>query len=1201
MHHIRKLELFGFKSFCDRTRIVFHEGITAIVGPNGCGKSNIADAIGWVVGEQSAKTLRADRMEGVIFSGTQSRKPTNVTEVVLTLSFDPSYPVPGPLSLNPEEFTVSRRLYRSGESEYYLDGRRCRLKDISALFEGSGLGPNSYALIEQGRIGQILSSKPADRRSLIEEAARITLFKSRRYAAEMKLEMAQANLLRVSDIIREVARQLNSLRRQAAKARRYSRLREELRGIHKLKYALERMELQEKTRECMGRFDAACRHEQAVLAALTREEAARSTCRETCGREETAVGELRDRVSSLKVAAGALQSERQRRESRKQDLQNRLAELERDIRAVQERAQLAGREHERLATLRRSLSAEIAAEQAILEREQARSDAVQEAIVDTEAKMEELRAFLLNRAGQLSELRTVLARCQENLQRIAAHSGRVEEERQSQARERAALSSQLGELRGRWDKTTSQLKDLDRQRAEAERRAAELDKLAGQVAAELAALQEEHSIMQHRHSSLDEVERRRSNYSEGVQKYLSAKVPGEEALSVRTLADHIETDPLFEAAVEDYLNDPLQYILVPGLDEAKRSIERLKRVGAGRCTFMTLTDGHLKESRADRPALSGEGVIGYLDQVLRMRDDVKQAFERALPEYASTIVVSDLNTAFRAAESTGGSSFLTLAGEAYSPRGTLSAVGERKSMAGFLSLKREKRDLEERLAALRERIEKMKEELSRVKQDQAEVAEALRILSTESRDRDIEFALLRHQVERLEAELQKTEQTEKVSTLELSQLQNERVEFETRLNNAESDIGEIERRSRSGGEEIVQLAARLESLKTESAALSKTLAGLTSAYAVKQERFSATETDLQRLSGEIDEMQKRVGANQSESAATLQAIAGLEQGILEGEKEIAEHASQIAGAEAGLNQHMASLAAQREELAALEERLRELHAEREAAMDSRSRVEIERTRLETDSDHLEKSCRDEFHLPLSQIVAQIPDDSRQRPLEEVTQAYQQLRERVENFGPINMRALEEYQELDERHTFLTRQRSDIDKSIADTQRAIAEINRRSVEQFREAFTVIRQNFAEVFRMLFSGGQCDLRMLDEEDVLESGIDIIAQPPGKRLQNVLLLSGGEKALTALALLVAIFRYRPSPFCVMDEVDAPLDDANIQRFTSLIKGLSEQTQFILITHNKKTMEIAEALYGVTMDEPGISQVVSVNFRPQLRAVAS
>jgi chromosome segregation protein len=427
------------------------------------------------------------------------------------------------------------------------------------------------------------------------------------------------------------------------------------------------------------------------------------------------------------------------------------------------------------------------------------------------------------------------------------------------------------------------------------------------------------------------------------------------------------------------------------------------------------------------------------------------------------------------------------------------------------------------------------------------------------------------------------------------------VEFETRLNNAESDIGEIERRSRSGGEEIVQLAARLESLKTESAALSKTLAGLTSAYAVKQERFSATETDLQRLSGEIDEMQKRVGANQSESAATLQAIAGLEQGILEGEKEIAEHASQIAGAEAGLNQHMASLAAQREELAALEERLRELHAEREAAMDSRSRVEIERTRLETDSDHLEKSCRDEFHLPLSQIVAQIPDDSRQRPLEEVTQAYQQLRERVENFGPINMRALEEYQELDERHTFLTRQRSDIDKSIADTQRAIAEINRRSVEQFREAFTVIRQNFAEVFRMLFSGGQCDLRMLDEEDVLESGIDIIAQPPGKRLQNVLLLSGGEKALTALALLVAIFRYRPSPFCVMDEVDAPLDDANIQRFTSLIKGLSEQTQFILITHNKKTMEIAEALYGVTMDEPGISQVVSVNFRPQLRAVAS
>jgi chromosome segregation protein len=522
-------------------------------------------------------------------------------------------------------------------------------------------------------------------------------------------------------------------------------------------------------------------------------------------------------------------------------------------------------------------------------------------------------------------------------------------------------------------------------------------------------------------------------------------------------------------------------------------------------------------------------------------------------------------------------------------------------MAGFLSLKREKQDLEERLAALRERIQKTREALTRVRQEQAEVAEVLRILSTESRDRDIEFALLRHQVERLEAELQKTEQTEKVSTLELSQLQSERVEFETRLKDAEKDMGEIEQRSKSGGEEIVQLAARLESLKAESTAVSKNLAGLTSAYAVKQERLSATETDLRRLSGEIDEMQRRLEANQNESAATLQAIAELEQGIQEGTRRIAEHESQIAEAEASLSRHMAALTGQREELEVLEERLRKIHAEREEAMDSRSRVEIERTRLENDRDHLEKSCRDEFHVPLAQIVDQIGEDSRQRRLEEVTQAYQQLRERVENFGAINMRALEEYQEFDERHMFLTHQRSDNEKSIADTQRAIAEINRRSVAQFCDAFTAIRHNFAEVFQLLFGGGQCDLRMLDEEDVLESGIDIIAQPPGKRLQNVLLLSGGEKALTAIALLVAIFRYRPSPFCVMDEVDAPLDDANIQRFTSLIKELSEQTQFILITHNKKTMEIAEALYGVTMEDPGVSQIVGVDFRPQLRAVAS
>ena len=1200
MHHIRKLELCGFKSFCDRTRLVFPAGITAIVGPNGCGKSNLADAISWVVGEQSPKSLRADRMESVIFNGTQSRKPTNLAEVVLTLSLGPDYPVPEPLSLDPEEFTVSRRLYRSGESEYYLDGRRCRLKDVMALFEGSGLGPNSYALIEQGRIEQILSSKPADRRSLIEEAARVTLFKSRRLAAEAKLEMAQANLVRVNDIVHEVTRQLNSLRRQAAKARRYQRLREQLRDLHRLRHALELRELQAKIAATAGELDAARAREQAILSALAREEEARGACRAECGAEESAVGELRERLAALRVALGTLRSEREGRESRKRDLRNRLEELARELEAVTERARLAERERERMAVLEAELGREIADEQAVLEREQARSRAVQEAIAGSEARIEELRAYLLNRAGQLSELRGVLARCQENLRRIAARSQRVEEERRAKEKEREALAARLEEARTQAAGTAARLEELQRRRAAAERRAAELEKLAGEAAARLAASQEEYGIMRHRLSSLKEIEQRRSNYSEGVQKFLSARLPGEEAPAAQTLADHIEPEPAFEAAVEDYLNDPLQYILVGGLEEAKRSVERLRRIGAGRCTFMTITDGHWNDERRRRPALSGEGVIGYLDEVLRMRDDVRAAFERALPEYAATVVVSDLNTAFRAAESTGGSRFLTLAGEAYSPRGTLSAAGERKSMAGFLSLRREKRELEKRLAVLDGNIRKSQSELARLRQEQAEAAGTLQELSAEIKDREIESALLGQQVESLQAELLKIEQAGNVSSQELAQLQNERDEFSTRLSDAERDMGEVEQCSKSGEEEMGLLSARLASLRAESLELSRKIASLASAHAVRQERVSAVQAGLARLSGEIREIRARMEAYRNESSAAQEAITGLERDILQGGRGIAEHEERIAAAETELSGRSAALSARRAELAAFEERLRSLHAEREQAMDVRSRIEIERSRLENDLDHLERSCREEFHLPLARIAEEVGEQGLQRSLDEVSENCRQLRERIENFGAINMRALEEYRELEERHTFLTQQRADIERSIADTQRAIAEINRRSLEQFNEAFTSIRRNFAEVFRQMFGGGQCDLRLLDEEDMLESGIDVVAQPPGKRLQNVLLLSGGEKSLVALALLIAIFRYRPSPLCVLDEVDAALDDSSIQRFTSLITELSGQTQFLLITHNKKTMEIAETLYGVTMEEPGVSQIVSVDFRRRLRALA-
>ena len=1200
MNQIKKLELVGFKSFCDRTHIPFHEGVTAIVGPNGCGKSNISDAISWVVGEQSAKSLRTDKMEGVIFNGTQARKATGYAEVVLTMALDNAIEIPG-VELNPEGFTVGRRLYRSGESEYLLDGRRCRLKDIQALFEGTGLGPNSYAILEQGRIGQILSSKPAERRSLIEEAARITLFKSRRYSAEVKLELAQQNLLRAHDIIREVVRQLNSLRRQAAKARRYNRLREEMRSIQRLKVGMEERRLRAKLLDCSARFSGAQEQEQSILSELSAGEASRDAARGACGVHEEEVNKTRDRLAGLKVDAGNAQNMLENQETQRLGLIARCGELEREQKAIEDRRVLIEHEIERLRNSSQALAGEIAREQEALDAEQGKSELLQEAIRQTEAQIDELRSFLLTGAGKLSDLKNLQARCQENLQRVAARAERLEGEGLAKARERAERAVELEQARGDYAAKEQRRRDVAENCEALEAGIAGLAARVEQVSAELAEQVNEHGLMQHRYSSLEEVERRRSNYSEGVQKFLSTRIPGEEAVQAKTLADHIETDPAYEAALEDYLNDPLQYIIVKDRDDAVHSIDRLKRIGAGKCTFMTIRNGHSKHDHSPRPQVSGDGVVGYLDDLLRMSADIKEAFERALPEYASTLMVSDLNTAFRVAETVSGANYLTLSGESYSPRGTLSAVGERKSMAGFLALKREKRELGRKLNALQEKIQATRAEAANLKQEQAAAVESLKALTAESRKLDVETAVKGQEVARLQAELEKLGQAETVANSELQQLAEEKLSLETKLREAAAEMKVIEERSGSSAEELNELNTRLQSLRSESAALSKELGILQAAHAVKQERRSGMETDLRRLASELDEVHNRADVNRSEAALAVKRIGELEIAQLEVKGRI-EHCSRLIGeTAAALESGQQELASHRAALAGVEEQLRVLHARREEAMGVRGKIEIEKTRLESDLEHLERSCQEEFHLSVAEVVAEIQDSDWQREYEEVVNSHDRLREIIENFGAINMRALEEYKELEQRYQFLNGQRLDIEKSIADTQKAIAEINRRSVEQFEDAFKAIRQNFQEVFQILFDGGQCDLKLLDDGDVLESGIDIIAQPPGKRLQNVLLLSGGEKALTALALLIAIFRYRPSPVCVLDEVDAPLDDSNVKRFTRLISELSKSTQFIIITHNKSTMEAAQTLYGVTMEEPGVSKILGVDFGRHQEAIAS
>ncbi|MDR0842888.1 MAG: AAA family ATPase, partial [Acidobacteriota bacterium] len=755
MNQIKKLELVGFKSFCDRTHIPFHEGITAIIGPNGCGKSNISDAVSWVVGAQKAKTLRTEKMTEVIFNGTEKRKPTNFAEVLLTLSLDTTVEVPGFPDLDHDNFTVGRRLYRSGESEYYLDGRHCRLRDLQTLFEGTGLGPNSYAILEQGRVGQILSSKPAERRSLIEEAARITTFRSRRMSAETQLERAQQNLLRVVDLEQVAARQMSSLHRQAGKAQAYGRLRDELRAIHKLKIGMEDRSLRKKLNECAERFHSAEEREQGVLEELTAAEGARDAARNACGVQDETVNQLREQLSVLKMDVQNAKNMRENQEIQRQGQVRRTGELEREQVSISERGQTIERDIERLAESSRAIEEQIAREKLAAEAQQVKSERQQETIRETEREIDELRSSLARGAGDLADLRNQQARCQENLRRITERTDRLDREREIKSEESRTRMTELEGARQALETQNVRREEAAVQCAELEsdirRRAARIEELS----TELTAAEMEHGQMRHRFESLEEIERRRSNYSEGVQKFLSARLPGEQAYQAKTLADYIDADPAYESALEDYLNSPLQYILVDSRDDAVSSVERLRRIGAGKCTFMTLGNGHSAHAPSGaRPQLRGDGVIGYLDGLLQMNADVKQAFERALPEYASTIMVSDLDTAFRVAEQNGGGgSYLTVSGESYSPRGTLSAVGEKKSMAGFLALKREKRELEKKLELLKGKIEAGRVEIGNLKQQQAVATEELKTLTAEARQLDTAIALAKQKIENLEREL----------------------------------------------------------------------------------------------------------------------------------------------------------------------------------------------------------------------------------------------------------------------------------------------------------------------------------------------------------------------------------------------------------------------------------------------------------------
>jgi chromosome segregation protein len=1276
---LRKVEIVGFKSFSDRTVVTFSgSGTTCIVGPNGCGKSNVVDAISWVLGEQSHKSLRAGRMADCIFNGTVKRPPLGMAEVTITmedaelaeaarfvlesamiedavetsttaspatngdaasaddsniqiLSLDPATapesqqqegaaeldsvlhpdessatapeflkgkrrkkggdkPV---LATKPGEVVVTRRLYRSGQSEYLINGRIARLRDIQEMFMGVGLGPDSYAIIEQGRIGLILSTKPMERRAIIEEAAGVTKFKTKKRLAEAKLESSKLNLARVNDIVVEVEKQLGSLKRQASKARRYAEIRDQMRGIV-------RQMLAGKARE----LDAEAERIAKQLTELT---AAETQHAQTIQQQEGDQDRLNQRIYELDA------------EIRQNQNVLNLTALEVD--RTENRIAFNQQRATELGSRRTQISSEMAEAAAQATEWQARSTTQQLAVTSLHdesgvlsARVDELSVRAESRATQIQESEARI----EELRRSASEAGdsllRLHGE-QKQAEE--ALVHHLDSLRKReanehelletsirirddadqaaydWEAASGKLNALSQNAAALQSRIADLRQQREATTQKADVLRDSLSGVRARHETLTQILNDRSYTADAVQKLFAAneRGGGQSFRAVGVLADYAEVEEQHEAAIEQYLRDELEYVVVETFDHARAGVSLLRDEVGGRATFFVDSLRNLRLAEYE-PIINfhiEDGVISRLDKLVGFRDPLGAAAKQFLPRLRSAYLTNSSAAAETLARDNPQFAFVAPDGTCYQGR---MVTGGRADEAGPLGMKRELRALDADVLRIEHESSEAQAALAQVSTELRETEQSLEQITLQQRDAERNVFSATHRHEHMQSELARL-------GLELTVCQNELLRLRKDSEDARMRAEQAKHQhaaaaiSRAGAEAestrlIEQLALLRSSVHTEQNELATGRAEL----AALNERLSAAEGLAARLQEERAELDRRETLLLQQESSIWDETAAL----TKQSEELAQQLEGLRGEKLRLEVRQRQLEQEwdsgRTRVTQMEDHLRAGRQSLQELREQRSHAEVDHARNDSDRQHLRETCMTEVNAQPEDLIATEAAFMTGEELAIAETNYREMKQRIEAMGPVNMMALEEFNECEQRFTFLTRERDDLLKSIADTQQAIAELDLVSREKFEQAFNAINANFSEAFHTIFGGGMAEMRLTELDSSGDAGIDVVASPPGKRMQNVLLLSGGEKAMTALALLIAIFRYQPSPFCILDEVDAPLDEANVGRFTRLVGDMSGQTQFIIVTHNRKTMETGSVLYGVTMQEPGVSKLVSVRW---------
>ena len=1177
--YLKNIEVQGFKSFANKINFQFHNGITGIVGPNGSGKSNVADAVRWVLGEQRVKQLRGASMQDVIFSGTENRKPLSYAYVAITLDNTDHQ-----LATSFDEVTVARRIYRSGESEYLINGSSCRLKDVNELFYDTGIGKEGYSIIGQGQIDKILSGKPEERRELFDEAAGIVKFKRRKAAAQTKLENEKQNLVRVNDILSELEKQLGPLERQSETARQYLRKREELKRFDVNVFLLENARLREQLGDVEEKRSLAAKDLAETSQAYDgiREEYERIA--EVLEKLEQSIEEARSTVTDVGLTRGKLEGEmnvlkEQINSARGSEahLNNRRNALEEDIAArVQDR--------EALLSEKGDTDAKVQEITALADAAKAKLEEIQTRIEELNSGIEAGKNTIIGELNQRATIKTKLGRFDTMMEQVKIRKAELQSRLLRVKSDEAAREETLKGLETEFAAVTDQMRILNEREAAMEQ---ELSGFRQALTQKDAALQEAKSayhMEKSRLEALSNLAERYEGYGGSVKKVMEQKERNEGIVGV--VADIIHVEKKYEVAIETALGGSIQNIVTRDEDTAKRMISFLKTNRLGRATFLPLTSIRNYQRFRNTEALSEPGVIGTADTLIRIDDKYRDVAGSLL---GRILVMDNVDNALKLNRKYSQSMrIVTLEGELLVPGGAISG-GAYKNSSNLLGRRREIEELEKRVKELARSVSEIDKDIEDTKARRTRMRVDLEAIKGDIQRKSIEQNTARLNIaqarERMEEEVESAASLQQ----EEQEIQEKTREIRTDKESVQQELVASEALEARAQEEIARFQQELEERRraeTEAAAAVSEwdlkVEKLRQSLGFQQSNADRIDGEIQRARAELEEVLEALRENG-------QAVESKQRTIEEIQKTITASYDAQNESEARLKEDMA----QREELSA---RQKSFFARREELAQRQSALDKEVYRLNAQKERMEESMEsqinymwDEYEITLSDAASL--RDGELTDLAAMKKEIASLRDQIRKLGDVNVNAIEDYKNLMERYTFMATQRDDLVEAEKTLENIIQELDAAMRKQFAEKFAEIGREFDKVFKELFGGGRGTLELIEDEDILEAGIRIIAQPPGKKLQNMMQLSGGEKALTAISLLFAIQNLKPSPFCLLDEIEAALDDSNVGRFAKYLHKLTKNTQFIVITHRRGTMEQVDRLYGITMQEKGVSTLVSVN----------